>query len=114
MSLPKKKSRVTHVDGKQFRYLFRVYGGEECNVSLFIQEDCKNPGNVLMLDTSDVILKFKEEQPKFTDADFLEHLGKYGLGPGDVSKIIVKAKAAGWEPSKKGGPFRLNKVEVKR
>lgn len=100
MSLPKKKSRTVSVGDKEYRYLIKpmkgFYNGslEEKELTLVVQEDCKNPGNPLIVSLSNI---------KISPWSIIGEKG--GIGPGDVRKIVQKATDMGWVPSKKGPGF---------
>lgn len=99
MTMPKKGTRRVHVHDKAYRYTFKSYGGEDFNISVFVQEDCDEPGNVLQIDLDKVSL---------TDQSLSEHCTRgWGIRPGDVVQLIRQSIEAGWEPSKKGPAVKL-------
>jgi hypothetical protein len=103
MSLPKKNSRAIKIGDKGYRYLIksgRTSDGEP-TANLFVQEDCDKPGNPLSVSLFNIMIN-----------DMSSNLG---IGPGDVVQIIQRSIDNGWNPSKKGPAFVLNKpIEVVR
>jgi hypothetical protein len=110
--MPKKGTRRVHVHDKAYRYLFKCYGGEEPHVSVFVQEDCDEPGNVLQINLDRVNIE-DSSLPDFSNGCDCGHhndvIGRYGLGPGDIAELIKLSQIAGWEPSKKGPAVRFEK-----
>jgi|ERR1700722_4119800 len=107
MSIPKKGSRRVHLHDKAYRYVFNCYGGEEPHVSLFIQEDCDEPGNVLQVNLDSVLIESGAlpDVRNFPNID----MGSLGLGPGDIVELIGLSRIAGWEPSKKGPAVKFDR-----
>ena len=95
MTLPKKSSRLTHLHGKAYRYLIKFKDQE---LSMFIQEDCKNPGNPLVVDVEKINIR-SGVYPE------------YAITPKDVSVVIGQAMILGWEPSKKGPAHNMRDKE---
>ena len=78
------------LDGKSYRYLIRQKSGDD-SALLFIQEDVKEPGNLIEIDG---------------DTIYPTSGNGFGIGPADVKEVIRQSIMAGWEPSKKGPPVR--------
>lgn len=83
MSIPKKGSRTVDVGNKTYNYLIRTNSGE---LFLTIQESVKNPGRPVQIPLNNIYITVP---------------GTFGVGPGDVRKIIQTLITDGWDPSSK-------------
>ena len=102
MSIPKKKSRVVSVSDKEYRYVIKTSRIILDKVpTLIVQENCDNPGQPFMLPLERVYIHHNSTN--------------FGIGPGDIVKIIQEVIKAGWDPSKKGAAFvPRNQIEITR
>jgi hypothetical protein len=97
MSLPKKKSRTVDVGKITYRYLIKTMRNV---TTLIVQDDCDSPGNPLLINMDMIAINGGKN---------------YGIGPGDVRKIVQKATEMGWVPSKKGpGYIPKDIIEITR
>lgn len=96
MGIPKKKSRLTEVSGKKFRYVIRDVRAQEVNptedreVVLTVQEDIDRPGRVLQV--------------------LLPH--GISIVPEMVKKLIEQGLHDGWHPSDRGSAFQLDEYSL--
>jgi hypothetical protein len=95
MVMPKKGTRKIEVDGRSFRWrLPPPRWGEDLGLdpklrtaTLTIQEDVDRPGRVAQVE--------------------LEWDNGQSVVPEDVQSLIRRALKSGWDPTERGGPFRL-------
>jgi hypothetical protein len=109
MTIPKKGSRKLTIDGKPFRYITKTLTKDEgTSTMLTVQEDCFEPGNVLQVDFDAIRLVF--ESP-VASMNLLEtNRGCFGIGPGDIVKIVQASHQSRLEPFTKrsGGDVARN------
>lgn len=92
MAIPKKGSRTVDVGNKTYRYLIRTNSGERY---LTIQEDVKDPGRPVQIPLNNL---------------YITGNGNFGVGPGDVRKLIETLITDGWKPSSKEHHYVIHRM----
>lgn len=119
MTLPRKKSRSIEIEGRTFRWMLSGrkprHAGNAYTVATFTaQEDIENPGAVMQAK-----LQALGRGPFDEPDNGIEEPLKAAITPRDVTRMILSALIAGWDPNgtrrgvfKLQGPLVLEDYEV--